>query len=142
MSANLDFDTRIDAHESHDSGRVSGFSDNPGVFLETDDFSTDKQRVTALDRWIAKKMMAVVGNPPVELRLWDGKAVTPPIDQPIAWLQYKNRGAMLKTIVNPELYFGDLYSSGQVSIRGDLVRFTEIIYTNLEDSGRGGCPAT
>ena len=80
-------------------------------------------------------------RPPVALdilRLWDGQAVTPPIDEPIARLQYKNRSAMIKTIINPELYFGDLYSSGQVSIRGDLVRFTEIIYTNLEESGRGG----
>jgi cyclopropane-fatty-acyl-phospholipid synthase len=40
---------------------------------------------------------------------------------------------MFKTIVNPELYFGDLYTSGQVSIAGDLVRFMEIIYTNLKN---------
>ncbi|MDH3379278.1 MAG: hypothetical protein OEQ39_20320, partial [Gammaproteobacteria bacterium] len=45
---------------------------------------------------------------------------------------------MLKTIINPELYFGALYACGQVSFSGDLVRFMEMIYTNLEKIGRGG----
>jgi cyclopropane-fatty-acyl-phospholipid synthase len=40
--------------------------------------------------------------------------------------------------LNPELYFGDLYSTGQATVEGDLVRFSEIIYSNLEDGGRGG----
>lgn len=139
MSANLDFDTRIAAHQSHENEAVSGFSDNPGVFLAgEDDFQANTQRVTALDRWLARKMLDMVLNPPIELRLWDGQAVTPAIENPVARLQYNNRAAMLKTMINPELYFGDLYSSGQVSFSGDIVRFSEIIYTNLEESGRGG----
>ena len=40
------------------------------------------QVVTPLDRWIARKMMAVVGNPPVVLKLWDGGEVTQPQAQP------------------------------------------------------------
>jgi len=139
MSANLDFDARITADESHDNKRVSGINDNPAVFRADDgDFPVGAQRVSALDRWIARKMMEVVGNPPIELRLWDGQAVTPPIENPVAQLQYNNRAAMVKTIINPELYFGDLYTSGQVSFSGDMVRFSEIIYTNLEEGGRGG----
>ena len=139
MSANLDFDTGIAAHELHDKGRVSGFSDNPGVILAgPDDFPVSGQRVTAMDRWVAKKMMQVVGNPPIELRLWDGQAVSPAIENPVARVQYNSRAAMIKTVINPELYFGDLYSSGQVSFSGDLVRFSEIVYRNLEASGRGG----
>jgi cyclopropane-fatty-acyl-phospholipid synthase len=90
------------------------------------------QFVTPVDRWIARKMLAVVGDPPVVLKLWDGTEVTPPQPQPIARLQYHSRGAMFKTIFNPELYFGDLYANGQVSIAGDLVKFMEIIYSNLE----------
>ena len=90
------------------------------------------QSVTLLDRWKARKMLAVAGNPPVVLKLWDGAEVsTQP--QPIVRLQYHNRSAMFKTIVNPELYFGDLYTSGQVSIAGDLIGFTDIIYRNLND---------
>ncbi len=139
MSANLEFDGQIAAHKSFKNKPESGFTRNPGFFAgDQGDFSVTQTRVTGLDRWIAKKMMDVVGNPPSELRLWDGRPVTPPIDNPVATLQYNNRGAMLKTIINPELYFGDLYSSGQASFRGDLVRFSEIIYSYLEESGRGG----
>jgi cyclopropane-fatty-acyl-phospholipid synthase len=99
---------------------------------------SQRSGVTALDRWLARKMLDVVSNPPIELRLWDGQAVTPPIDNPIARLEYHDRGAMFKTIINPELYFGDLYSTGRVRVSGDLVRFSELIYSNLHDCGRGG----
>ncbi len=139
MSANLDFEREITTHKSHEPGVNSGFSVNPwNIAPEQGDFQVSHERVTALDRWIAGKMLEVVGNPPIELRLWDGQAVSTPLQDPVATLQYNNRGAMLKTILNPELYFGDLYSCGQVSFSGDLVRFNEIIYSNLEQSGRGG----
>lgn len=139
MSAYLDFENEFSAHKSHESGLSSGVSDNPWkIEADQGDFQITRERVTALDRWIARKMLEVVGNPPIELMLWDGKPVKPPVENPTATLQYNNRAAMLKTITNPELYFGDLYSSGQVSFSGDMVRFTEIIYSNLEQSGRGG----
>lgn len=139
MSANLDFENEIAAYKPDKSGSGAGFSGKPwNIQADRGDFQVTRERVTTLDRWIAGKMLEVVGNPPIELRLWDGKPVTSPVENPVAMLQYNNRGAMLKTIINPELYFGDLYSSGQASFTGDLVRFTEIIYSNLAQSGRGG----
>jgi len=141
MSANLDFDNEIAAYKSREKAPNSGFSANPWkIQADQGDFQVTRERVTALDRWIAKKMLEVVGNPPIELRLWDGRPVTRPVEHPVATLQYDNRSAMLKTIANPELYFGDLYSSGQASFSGDLVRFTEIIYSNLKQVGAAaGC---
>ncbi len=139
MSANLDFESEIAAHKSYENALSSGYSANPWkIQADQGDFQVTRERVTALDRWIAGKMLEVVGKPPIELRLWDGQSVTSPVENPVATLQYNNRSAMLKTIVNPELYFGDLYSSGQASFTGDLVRFTEIIFSNLAASGRGG----
>ncbi len=138
MGVNLNLEDEFDAHKGRDSGKKY---QNPGREDCQDQHLAARSsgsRVTALDRWMARKMLEVVHNPPIELKLWDGEPVTPPVDRPVARLQYHNRGAMLKTIVNPELYFGDLYSSGQVSFSGDLVHFSEIIYTNLQDHGRGG----
>jgi len=140
MSANLDFEKKIEVHETH------GAKKSRDAWEQAQDNPTEKlgnarntwSGVTALDRWMALKMMEVVGNPPIVLRLWDGMAVTPPINEPVASLQYHNRTAMLKTILNPELYFGDLYSSGQVTSSGSLVKLSEFIYTYLQDSGRGG----
>jgi cyclopropane-fatty-acyl-phospholipid synthase len=87
--------------------------------------------VTWFDRWLARAMMDVVGNPAGTLRLWDGQDVTPPVDDPVAVIQYTNRLAMWKTIINPELHWGDLYCNGQIEFSGDLANFLEIIYRHL-----------
>ncbi|MEM7564376.1 MAG: cyclopropane-fatty-acyl-phospholipid synthase family protein [Pseudomonadota bacterium] len=111
-----------------DGGHISKRSNSP-LF---------QSRVTGIDRWIAQKMMAVVGNPPIILRLWDGVDVSPPVDNPVAVIQYNSRSAMLKTITNPELYWGDLYCSGQIRFEGNLVEFMKIIFNNIDDAGPGG----
>ena len=95
-------------------------------------------RVRFFDRWLARKMLEVVGNPPVQIALWDGVEVTPPCDYPVARLVYHDRPAMLKTLINPELYWGDLYCSGRVEFFGDLVEFMETIYRGIRSAGKGG----
>jgi len=135
MGAKLNYQNDVEARESPEEGGKYTPELNSDSVPQA---GTRTSRVTALDRWMARKMLDVVHNPPIVLRLWDGKAVTPPVEDPIAVLQYHDRGAMLKSIVNPELYFGDLYSTGRVSLSGDLVRFSELIYVNLQDFGRGG----
>ena len=95
-------------------------------------------RVTRFDRWLARTMLDVVGNPECTLRLWDGKDVTPPVDDPVAVILYGNRLAMWKTILNPELHWGDIYCNGQLEFDGDMARFLEIIYSNLRHKGKGG----
>lgn len=90
-----------------------------------------------LDRWVARKMMEVVGNPPIIIRLWDGVEVTLPVTNPVAELRYGSRQAMWKTIINPELYWGDLYSNGELEFDGDLSKFIEIIFCNIEDQEDG-----
>lgn len=90
--------------------------------------------VTWLDRWLTKKMLEVVGNPPVRISLWDGVEVTPHCENPVAILVYYDRGALLKTIVDPELHWGDLYCTGRVEFEGDMAKFMEIIYNGISAS--------
>ena len=95
-------------------------------------------RVTRFDRWLARAMLNVVGNPACALRLWDNVAVNPFVKNPVAAILYRNRLAMFKTIMNPELHWGDLYCNGQIEFDGDMTRFLEIIYRNIsgnKDSG-------
>jgi cyclopropane-fatty-acyl-phospholipid synthase len=96
-----------------------------------------RNRVTWTDRWLTNKMVDVVGNPPVRIYLWDNTEATPPVEKPMAILQYNNRSALLKTISNPELHWGDLYSSGQVDFEGDLAEFMAAIYTGIAGRGKG-----
>ena len=95
-------------------------------------------RVTRFDRWLARTMLDVVGNPECTLRLWDGKDVTPPVDDPVAVILYGNRLAMWKTILNPELHWGNIYCNGQLEFDGDMARFLEIVFSNLRCKGKGG----
>jgi len=140
MSVNINFEKEAaDPEPLEFEEGVYRASDATPNKLKSSSTPTPESGVTSLDRWIARKMMAVVGNPPVVLSLWDGVAVTAPISHPVARLQYHSRAAMLKTITNPELYWGELYSNGQVSLEGDLVKFMEIIYSNLGEE-RGENP--
>jgi cyclopropane-fatty-acyl-phospholipid synthase len=94
--------------------------------------------VTWLDRWLVTKMIDVVGNPPVRISLWDGVEVTPACDYPIAVLVYRDRGALLKTIINPELHWGDLYCSGRVVFEGHMAEFMQVIYKGISGKGEPG----
>lgn len=95
-------------------------------------------KVNQLDRWLVKKMVDVVGNPPVRISLWDGIEVTPYCENPAAVLVYRDRGALFKTIINPELHWGELYCNGRVEFKGDMAAFMQAIYEGLRDRGKPG----
>lgn len=94
--------------------------------------------VTRFDRWLVRKMVDVVGNPPVRISLWDGVEVTPPCDDPVAVMVYCDRSALLKTIIDPELHWGDLYCSGRVVFEGDMAEFMVAIYNGISGKGKPG----
>jgi len=95
-------------------------------------------RTTVVDRWLVRKMLAVVGKPPVRIYLWDGREASPSCDNAIAELIYHDRKALIKNIIDPELYWGDLYSSGRIQFDGDMVRFLETIYLGIRKLGPPG----
>jgi cyclopropane-fatty-acyl-phospholipid synthase len=92
--------------------------------------------VTTFDRMLVNKMLEVVGNPPVRIILWDGAEATQACDNPVAVLKYCDRSALIQTILDPELHWGDLYSSGRVLFEGDMTEFMEIIYRGISSKPR------
>lgn len=94
-------------------------------------------RVMGLDRWLIKKMLQFAGNPPVSVCLWDGRVVVSS-SEPVANLTIHDRASLLKLIIDPELHFGDLYSSGRVEVGGDLVKFLEVVYASLRKVENAG----
>jgi len=92
-------------------------------------------RAVGLDRWLIHKMLAYAGNPPLSICLWDGREVTA-CDEPVAKLTIHDRAALLKLIVDPELHFGDLYSSGRVEVTGDFVRFLQVVYSSMRETDK------
>jgi cyclopropane-fatty-acyl-phospholipid synthase len=88
-------------------------------------------KVTQFDRWLVRKMVDVVGNPPVRISLWDGVEVTPYCKNPLAIMVYCDRAALFKTILDPELHWGDLYCAGRVIFEGDMAGFMRAIFLGI-----------
>ncbi len=92
------------------------------------DFTETSARVSPLERWLARKTLSLLGDPPLQMVLWNGEEITTSSARPAARVLLRRRSALYKLLSNPNLQFGDLYSSGSVAVEGDLVKFLEITY--------------
>jgi len=94
-------------------------------------------RVTALDHWLIKQILHMIGHPQFTLILWDGQAVYGGDKQNVPIVTLCDRGVMLRLIVDPELHFGDMYSSGRIRFEGDLSSFLIDVFGTMPDYGTG-----
>jgi cyclopropane-fatty-acyl-phospholipid synthase len=92
------------------------------------DFTETSARVSPLERWLARKTLSLLGDPPLQMVLWNGEEITTSSARPAARVALRHRSALYKLLSNPDLQFGDLYSVGSVEVEGDLVKFLEIAY--------------
>ena len=92
------------------------------------DFTETSAGVSPLERWLARKTLSLLGDPPLQMVLWNGEEITTSSARPAARIALRRRSALYKLLSNPNLQFGDLYSVGSVEVEGDLVKFLEIAY--------------
>lgn len=85
-----------------------------------------------LERWLAHRLLAAAGNPPVCIVLWDGTRVQRASTQ--YTLRINDRKALWLLISDPDYQFGELYSQGRIEVEGDLVRFLDTVYRGMSDS--------
>lgn len=81
-----------------------------------------------LDRWLVNKVRSRLGDSRVAIALWD-EPVDPSAD---ATVQFSDRAALVRTLANPALHFGDLYSAGRIAVHGDLLVVLDEAYRFLE----------
>jgi cyclopropane-fatty-acyl-phospholipid synthase len=72
-----------------------------------------------LDRWLIKQITSKLGASPVRIELWDEPEKQH--REGTVRMRILDRKALWQLVVNPELHFGDLYGSGRVQVRGDLL---------------------
>jgi cyclopropane-fatty-acyl-phospholipid synthase len=87
-----------------------------------------KGRISVVDRYSLRKLLPLLGNPPVRVVLWNGEEIDPVSGSPVATITLRDRKVLLKILANPDLGFGDGYSSGLIDVNGDLVEFLEMMY--------------
>jgi hypothetical protein len=98
----------------------------------------DSSRTHAVDRYIAGKILALLGNPDIRLRLWDGTELPAATDASCPVLWFRDRGALYSTLRHPELNFGDLYSQGRIEFEGDFLELLERVFLGIQDAGAPG----
>ncbi|MDD2542680.1 MAG: hypothetical protein PHH28_16800, partial [Desulfuromonadaceae bacterium] len=94
------------------------------------------KRVFGFDRWLARTFLHAIGNPELRMTLWDGVNVTDMAPAAAVGMVLHDRGALLRLLVNPLLYFGDDYCAGRIEIDGELVRFMETVYRSMTRTKR------
>jgi cyclopropane-fatty-acyl-phospholipid synthase len=83
----------------------------------------------SLEGRLLSRLLAYLGDPPLEFVLWTGESVRPAIvDDPVASLHIADRGALYGLIVDPQVRFGESYSDGRITVDGDLVQVLEAVY--------------
>ncbi|MFC4308686.1 class I SAM-dependent methyltransferase [Steroidobacter flavus] len=93
----------------------------------------------SLEGRMLRALLHAFGDPPVQIALWNGERVGPA--EPVATLHVPNRSTLVRLCRDPDLQFGELYSSGQLPIEGDLGRLIEVLYQGSAHPGRNSISA-
>jgi len=86
-------------------------------------------RPTAVDRWLKDVLSRRFDGSRVRFALWDEPELTASSRLPVT-LRFGDRGALLGLMANPPLNFGDLYSTGRITLDGDLGVVLDEAYRN------------
>ena len=79
------------------------------------------------EKWLLHKSLTALGNPPIEMVMWDGQTVKTSTADTVARIHYHNRTTLLKLLINPEENFGDAFTAGTVTVEGNLVDCIEVV---------------
>lgn len=86
------------------------------------------------ERWLLAKLLRMTGSPPVRFRLWDGEEVEPEETTPEFTLYLSDSKALYQLVSNPNLAFGDLYSSGRLQVEGHLPDLMTSLYRAVQQA--------
>ncbi|MGO1657251.1 MAG: class I SAM-dependent methyltransferase [Marinobacter sp.] len=86
------------------------------------------------ERWLVAKLVRMAGSPPVRFRLWNGEVIEPQVLPARFTVYLKDPKALYTLVSNPNLAFGDLYSSGRLDVEGELPDLMETLYRTIHQA--------
>lgn len=90
-----------------------------------------------VDGFFLKGLFRGIGEPPIRISLWNGLEVHPQGNEEIiAHVHIHDRAIFYRLFINPEMYFGEGYSSGRIEVNGSLVQFLDTIYRHIRSAKR------
>jgi cyclopropane-fatty-acyl-phospholipid synthase len=120
--------------EAYSNAKSGGADSAP---REIDLRRTLGNKVFSAEKLLLARMMESLGNPPLDLVLWDGQEIASTARPPLARVLIRDRGALLKLIANPELGFGEMYTAERLEVQGNLVDCLEAINRALPRTDHG-----
>jgi cyclopropane-fatty-acyl-phospholipid synthase len=85
----------------------------------------------SIEARLVGRLLAHLGNPPIEFLLWNGERVSGTGGEMAHQLRIADRGTLLSLFKDSQLGFGDAYSDGRITVEGDLVDFLETVYKSM-----------
>lgn len=113
-----------------------GYYGPPGEIYESP--PQEAGGVSGVERWLLRRLLSGMGDPPVHIVLWNGEILTTSREAPVARILFKKRRALFKVLRDPALNFGHAYTDGDVEIEGDLIGLLEVGYMKGSDLDKDG----
>jgi cyclopropane-fatty-acyl-phospholipid synthase len=83
------------------------------------------------DARMLRALLRSMGRPPVRIELPSGESISECDSSPLATMRFHSRWGLWKFIADPEMQFGELYSSGELVIDGDLLALLTAVFRQL-----------
>jgi len=91
----------------------------------------------AVEKRMVRALLRALNDPPIAIRVWDGQTFYRGQSPPEVTLRVRDRRALWQLTADPDLYFGDAYSTGRIVVEGDLLNFVQLVSRSLPQSGGG-----
>lgn len=95
-------------------------------------------KVQERESWWLRELSRLTGHMPVRFELWDGRTLRPRGQVPIGTVRIGDRATLLRVLLDPELQFGEAYTTGRIEVQGDLVRLLELLFRGRERASARG----
>ena len=83
-----------------------------------------------IDQWLVRRLLSVVGSPPVRVVLDNGEGVTVSESaRPQVTMRLHDRRALFELLYRPTYTFGVLYTQGRLTVDGDVSRVLDVLYS-------------
>jgi cyclopropane-fatty-acyl-phospholipid synthase len=87
---------------------------------------------SSLEARLLRRLLSSLGDPPIEFHLaWSGERIAPVAVLATERVRIADRATLRGLLTDTQIRFGDAYSTGQIEIEGDLVRFMETVFQGL-----------